>query len=219
MTQDPPGARLRQLDICDLSDALDALGLPAAVTGIAPVAAGRPIAGRVITVKLAAGPAPTGVTRHLCTAAVELAGPDDVILIEQKTGLDAASWGGILARAALKRGVAGTIVDGPARDIEESDRIGYTVYARTATARTARGRIHEADCQVRIRFGDGEVAPGDYVAADRSGCVVIPRERIEDVLTRAEAIMHKSNEMIAAVEAGVPVSKVMSGAYETMLDK
>jgi 4-hydroxy-4-methyl-2-oxoglutarate aldolase len=219
MSQDPIVARLRRLDICDLSDALDALGLAAAVTGIAPVSASRPVAGRIVTVKLAAGQAPAGVTRHLCTGAVEAAGPDDVILIEQKTGLDAASWGGILSRAALKRGVAGTIIDGPARDIEESDRIGYTVFARSTTARTARGRIHEADFQVTIDFGDGKAVPGDYVAADRSGCVLIPQARIEEVLARAEAIMRKSDDMAAAVEAGHPVSKVMGGDYETMLNK
>ena len=219
MSLDPLVARLRKLDICDLSDALDALNLPPAITGIKPVSAGQPIAGRVVTVKLMAGQAPAGVTRHLCTGAVELAGPDDVILIEQKTGLDAASWGGILSRAALKRDIAGTIVDGPARDIEESDRIGYCVYARSTTARTARGRIHEADFQIPISFGDGEAKPGDYVAADRSGCVIIPKARIEEVLTRAEAIMQKSDDMAAAVEAGHPVSKVMGGDYETMLNK
>ena len=218
-SNDPVIARLRKIDICDLSDALDALGLTPAVTGLRPVSAGQPIAGRAVTVKLAAGQAPAGVTRHLCTGAVELAGPDDVILIEQRTGLDAASWGGILSRAALKRQIAGTIIDGPARDIEESDRIGYCVYARSTTARTARGRIHEADFQIPISFGDGEVQPGDYVAADRSGCVIIPKDKIDDVLSRAEAIMHKSDDMAAAVEAGHPVSKVMGGDYETMLNK
>ena len=219
MSQDPIVARLRNLDICDISDALDALGLPPSVTGIRPVSGAKPVAGRVVTVKLAAGQAPAGVTRHLCTGAVEAAGPDDVILIEQKTGLDAASWGGILSRAALKRGVAATIVDGPARDIEESDRVGYTVYARSTTARTARGRIHEADFQIPVAFGEGTVSPGDYVAADRSGCCIIPKARIEDVLTRAEDIMRKSDDMAAAVEAGHAVSKVMGGAYETMLNK
>jgi regulator of RNase E activity RraA len=65
MSLDPIVARLRKIDICDLSDALDALGLTPAVTGIKPVSAGQPIAGRAITVKLMAGQAPAGVTRHL----------------------------------------------------------------------------------------------------------------------------------------------------------
>lgn len=219
MALDPHLARLRALDICDLSDALDALGLPPAVTGLMEACAGRPIAGRAVTVKLIAGNAPPSEhPRHLCTAAVEAAGPDNVIVIEQRSGVDAAAWGGILSRAAQTRGVAGTIVDGPTRDIEEADRIGYSVYARSLTCRTARGRIHESECQTPIDFGDTKVHPGDFIAIDRSGCVVIPAARIADVLSRAEQIRDKSDEMAAAVYAGIPVSRVMGGDYERMLE-
>ncbi|HEY8578754.1 MAG TPA: RraA family protein [Beijerinckiaceae bacterium] len=220
MAVDPLIARLRALDICDLSDAVDALGLPAAVTGLAPASVVRPIAGRAVTVKLIAGVAPpSDHVRHLCTAAVETAGPDDVIVIEQRSGVDAAAWGGLLSRAAQVRGIAGTIVDGPTRDIEETARVGYPVYARALTCRTARGRIHESECQTPIRFGDLTLAPGDYVAADRSGCVVIPAARIEEVLKRAEDIRDKSDDMAAAVYEGRPVSQVMGGNYERMLEK
>ena len=63
MSSDPLVARLRRLDICDLSDALDALGLPPAVTGLTPTSAVRPIAGRAVTVRLAAGQAPANASR------------------------------------------------------------------------------------------------------------------------------------------------------------
>ena len=220
MAVDPLIARLRGLDICDLSDALDALGLEPAVTGLVQACAGKPIAGRAVTVKLIAGNAPpSDHPRHLCTAAVEAAGPDNIIVIEQRSGLDAVAWGGILSRAAQVRGIAGTIVDGPTRDIEEADRVGYTVYARTLTCRTARGRIYESECQTPIAVGDLIVHPGDYLAIDRSGCVVIPAARIIDVLARAEQIRDKSDDMAAAVYAGITVSKVMGGDYERMLQK
>jgi len=219
MASDPTIDRLHALDICDLSDALDALGMAAAVTGLAATSGLRPIAGRAVTVQLAAGPAPFSAERkHLCTTAVETAGPDDVIVVEQRTGIDAAAWGGILSRAARYRGIAGTIVDGPVRDVEEAMKLDYPVYARGATARTARGRIHEAAFQVSIRLGETTVSPGDYIAADRSGCVVVPAARIAEVLARAEAIFAKSEEMAAAVERGLPVSKVMGGEYESMLE-
>ncbi|MCC2098060.1 MAG: RraA family protein [Hyphomicrobiales bacterium] len=218
MAMDKNLARLRSLDICDLSDAIDALGLEPAVTGLIQASAGKPVAGRAVTVKLIAGNAPGGSARHLCTHVVEAAGPDNVIVIEQRSGVDAAAWGGILSRAAQVRGVAGTVIDGPARDIEESDRTGYTVYARTLTCRTARGRIHETESQTPIDFGNTRVHPGDYIAIDRSGCVVIPADRIGDVLARAEQIRDKSDDMAAAVYNGVPVSKVMGGDYERMLE-
>jgi 4-hydroxy-4-methyl-2-oxoglutarate aldolase len=216
--------RLRGLDICDLSDAIDALGLTPAVTGLVLTSGAsdngaRPIAGRAVTVKIGTGPSPPGVSRHLSTAAVEAGGPDNVIVVEQFTGIDAAGWGGILSGAAQHRGIAGSIVDGLTRDVEEANKIGYPVYARGCTARTARGRIHEAGCQVPIRIGDATVMPGDYVAADRSGCVVIAAARIAEVLDRAEAILSKSDQMAAAVARGEPVSKVMGASYETMLER
>ena len=216
---DPNVSRLRALDICDLSDALDALGLPPSVTGLIGTSAQKPIAGRAVTVKLVAGNAPGGASRHLCTAAVEAANTESVIVIEQRSGLDAASWGGILSRSAKFRGIAGTIVDGPTRDVEEANSLGYTVYARNTTARTARGRIHEAECQTTIKFGDTEVSPGDYVAIDRSGCVIIPAARIAEVLARAEDIFARSEKMAAAVASGAPVSQDMGGNYETMLKR
>jgi regulator of RNase E activity RraA len=219
MAHDPLVVRLRALDVCDLSDALDALGLPPAVTGLVATAAARPIAGRAVTVQLLAGPPPSQSKRHLCTAAVQGAGPDDVIVVEQRTGLDAAAWGGILSRAARHRGIAGTIVDGPVRDIEEALRLDYPVYARSCTARTARGRIHEAATQIPIRLGEIAISPWDYVAADRSGCVVVPAAHIVDVLARADEILAKSNAMAAAVDNGMPVSQVMGGDYEAMLGK
>ena len=224
MAHDPFLHRLRGLDICDLSDAIDALGLTPAVTGLVLTSGAgengaRPIAGRAVTVKIGAGPSPPGVSRHLSTAAVEAGGPDNVIVVEQLTGIDAAGWGGILSRAAQHRGIAGSICDGLTRDVEEANKIGYPVYARGCTARTARGRIHEAGCQVPIRIGDATVTPGDYVAADRSGCVVIAAARIAEVLDRAEAILAKSDQMAAAVARGEPVSKVMGASYETMLER
>ena len=78
-------------------------------------------------------------TRHLCTAAIEAAAPGDIIVVEQSTGLDAASWGGNLALGAKMRGVAGVIVEGPARDIDDCRKLDFPVFARSHTARTARG--------------------------------------------------------------------------------
>src|SRR5215475_551212 len=163
MPNDPFLKRLRVLDICDLSDALDALGMTPSVTGLVATSGVRPIAGRAITVRIGAGPSPPGVTRHLSTAAVEAGGPDNVIVVEQRTGIDAAGWGGILSRAAKHRGIVGSIVDGLTRDVEEANKVAYPVYARGCTARTARGRIHEAGFDVSIRLGEAVVMPGDYV--------------------------------------------------------
>src|SRR5450755_799177 len=133
-------ARLGRLDSCAVSDALDKLGLKGSVTGIRRFSTDKRIAGRVLTVKLDRAEGRSN-TRHLCTAAIEAAQPGDIIVAEQSTGLDAACWGGNLAIGAKMRGVAGVIVEGPVRDIDDCARIEFPVFARSHTARTARGRI------------------------------------------------------------------------------
>jgi regulator of RNase E activity RraA len=210
--------RLRRLDACALSDTMDRLKLPSAVTGITPRSVRQRIAGRVRTVKLEAANGRTA-KHHLCTTAIEAADAGDVIVVEQKSGIDAAGWGGILSMGALTKGVAGVIVEGPARDIDEAIDFGFPVYARSATARTARGRIIEVSTGEPVTVGDVIVAAGDYVLADSSGIVFVPAAEIERVVAEAEQIVAREVAMGKAAKAGNPMSQVMGANYEQMLNK
>ena len=208
--------RLRKLDSCAISDALDRLGLEGAVSGLAPRSVPKRIAGRVRTVAL--GPVSGApASRHLCTAAIEAADPGDVIVVEQRTGIEAAGWGGILSIGARAKGVAGVIVDGPARDIDEALELGFPVYARSATARTARGRIVERSSGQPIRIGEIEVADGDYVVADSSCVVFVKAAELGRVIATAEPIAAREAAMAEAARAGKPMASVMGADYEKML--
>jgi|SRR5581483_3974966 len=211
-------ARLGKLDSCAVSDALDKLGLKGSVTGIERFSADRRIAGRVLTVKLDRAEGRTN-TRHLCTAAVEAAAPGDIIVVEQRTGLDAASWGGNLSLGAQVKGVAGVIVEGPVRDLDDSRKLDFPVFARSHTARTARGRVVEVATNEPITVGDVTVSPGDYVIADASAVVFVRQGEIARVLDAAEAIMHREEAMAQAIRSGTPISQVMGASYEHMLKK
>src|SRR5436309_14959870 len=112
---DPFVDRLSRLDACAVSDALDKLGLSGAVTGIHRFSTDRRISGRIVTVKLEKDDGRPAASRHLCTTAIESAQRGDVIVVEQRTGIDAAGWGGNLSLGAKLRGVAGVIGEGPAR--------------------------------------------------------------------------------------------------------
>lgn len=211
--------RLARLDACAISDALDQLGLPPSVTGLNPRAAKGRVSNQITTVKLAAGKPPEGTTpRHLCTTAIDLAEPGQVIVVEQRTGIECAGWGGILSNAARGRQVAGVIVEGLARDVDEAADIGFPFYARGSTARTTRGRIYETSTGDPISVGDLTVAIGDWVVADGSGAAFIPADRIEEVLAAAERIALREAGMTKAVLAGHPVSSVMGGDYEHLLE-
>ena len=212
-------SRLARLDACAVSDALDKLGLRGAVTGIQRLATSLRVSGRVITVKMEKDEGRPPASRHLGTTAIEAAQPGDVIVMEQRSGIDAACWGGNLSLGAKLRQVSGVIVDGPARDIDEARDYDFPVFARSATSRTARGRIVETGTNVAIAVGDVTVNPGDFVIADASAVVFVPQADVDRVLDAAEAIAERERAMVAALREGTPISQVMGRNYETMLKK
>jgi regulator of RNase E activity RraA len=210
--------RLQALDACAVSDALDSLKLKGAHSGLVRRSTRKRIAGTVQTVKLHAMEPVGGSKRHLGTAAIEAADDLSVIVVEQRTGIDCAGWGGVLANAAKAKGVRGVIMEGPARDIDEYEEIDFPVFSRYTTPHTARGRVWEEAMGIPVQVGDAIVNPGDYVIADGSGVVFIPAARIEEILRIAERVAEKERLMTKDVLAGKPVSVVMGTNYETMLD-
>jgi regulator of RNase E activity RraA len=208
---------LAGLDTCAISDACDRLGLEGQVIATLSSLTGRQrIAGRAVTVLL--GPPTQAVAeRHLCTAAVEAAGRGDLIVVDHQGRLDCAGWGGNLSRAAKVRGIAGTIVHGAVRDIDEAVDIGYAVYATATTPRTARGRAHEHTWNVEINIAGVAVRPGDLVVADGTGIAVVPVEHADAVLELAARIADHEAAMATAIETNIPITTVMGATYEHML--
>jgi regulator of RNase E activity RraA len=212
--------RLARLDCCAVSDAMDKLGLPPAISGLEQRSSSRRIAGQVVTYRMVTAdqaPKRSGPVRHLGTTAVERAQPGEIIVVEQKTGVDAGSWGGILSLGAKVRGVAGVIADGPVRDIDEARSYDFPVFSRSVTARTARGRVAELDTGEPVDIGGVTVATGDYAIADASGVVFIRAADIERVLEAAEMIASREAAMARALLSGKPISEVMGADYEHML--
>ena len=213
-------SRLGRLDACAVSDAMDKLGLASGVaTGIPRVTTDRRMSGRVVTVKLEKDEGRPAASRHLGTTAIEAAQPGDVIVLEQRSGIDAACWGGNLSLAAQLRGVAGVIIDGPTRDADEARDYGFTIFARSTTSRTARGRIVETGTNVPIVVADVQVSPGDFVVADGSAVVFVKAADIEQVLDAAEIIADRERQMVADLKSGLAPTQVMGKTYETMLKK
>jgi 4-hydroxy-4-methyl-2-oxoglutarate aldolase len=211
--------RLNLLDTCAVSDAMDKLGLRGVVTGIHQYSTQRKIGGPVLTVKLGIDDGRPTAAKHLSTTAIETANAGDIIVVEQRTGLDAAAWGGNLSLGAKVRGIAGVICEGPARDIDECRQHDFPVYARDHTCSTARGRLVEVATNEPIAVGTVLVSAGDYVLADASALVFIRPDDISRVLDAAEKIVEKEKLMAEAIRAGTPIGKVMGADYESMLKR
>ena len=205
-------------DSCVISDALERLGLPIGVAGIRRQSTTKRIFGAAVTVRLglASGDIPK---RHLGTAAIGAADPGDVIVVEHLARSDCAGWGGLLSTAASQKGVSGVVVDGMARDIDESAELGFPVFARGITPVTARGRVVEIATDIPVEIGGVRVEPGDYVLADGSGLAIIPRDRLDEVIEVAREMIAFENEIRARMDSGVGIAEAMNQNYETLLSR
>jgi 4-hydroxy-4-methyl-2-oxoglutarate aldolase len=219
MSTDEAINRLAKLDTCAVSDALDRLGLKGAVLGLRPLWPCPRIVGRAVTVKIK----PAGLQKpkqHLCTPAIAAATASDVIVIDHGGRTDVAAWGGLLSLAAQVKKIRGVIVDGAARDVDESRELKFPVFGRGAVQVTARGRVMQESFNEEIECAGVQVHPGDLVIADMSGVVFIPRAKEQDVLTEAEALAASEQRIAETIRTGRSVVEAMETlGYEAMLSK
>ena len=211
--------RLAKLDSCAVSDALDSLNLKGATWGVRPLWPCPKIVGRAVTMKIK----PAGLqqpTQHLGTAPIEVAQPGDVIVIDNGGKLEFSCWGGLLALSAKLKGVSGVVIDGASRDLDEARELEFPVYARGAVPMTARGRVMQESYNQEIQFAGVQCHPGDLVLADGSGVIIIAKEKENEVVSAAEAIYAKEQEMAAGIRKGYSGLEMLEKlGYEQMLNK
>jgi 4-hydroxy-4-methyl-2-oxoglutarate aldolase len=211
--------RLEKLSTTNLSDALDQSGIRGAVIGIRPLFGMPKVNGRAVTIKITAAGMMKS-KRHLGVDAIASSQPGDVIAIDNRGDIYNNCWGEILSCASQKKGVSGVFIDGAARDVDFCQEIGFPVFARGIVPITARGRIMQEDFNCPIRLGDVHVRPGDILIGDVNGVVVIPVEKLDEVLAAAEGILEKEERMRADILAGMDILEVdRKYNYEQMLKK
>lgn len=212
-------SRFEKLSTTNFADALDNVGLRGAVIGIRPLFGMPKVIGRAVTIKITAA-GMTKSKKHLGIEAIASAAVGDVIAIDNRGDLYNNCWGEILSYAAQKKGVAGVFVDGAARDVDVCQEIGFYVFAKGVVPITARGRIMQEDFNCPIRLGDVQVRPGDILVGDVNGIVVIPVERLEEVLKAAETILEKELQIRTDILAGMDILEIDGKYnYEQMLKK
>lgn len=212
--------RFEKLSSTNVSDAMDALGYKGATRGIRPmIQRWNKIVGPAVTMRMtAAGLTPQKT--HLGMNAIASAEKGNVIVIDNGGRMDSSCWGGILANAAKTKGVAGTVIDGCCRDLDDCIEADYTVYARGTVVCTARGRVIEESTNQMVQFGGVQVRPGDVVMGDSSGIVIVPQEAVDAVLAKAEELWQKEEDMIAEIRAGADILEVDAKYnYNKMLQK
>lgn len=209
---------LEKLSTTNVADALDALGLKGSTYGVRPIwSTMKKVVGCAVTIKMTAAGLTTS-KHHLGIKAIDAASSGDVIVIDNGGRLDTSCWGGILANGAKLKGISGVVIDGACRDVDDCVEVDFPVYSRGAVVSTARGRIMEEATNVMVQFAGVQVRPGDVIIGDKSGVVVIPQERLDDVVKKAEELYQKEEAMVAEIRSGKSMIEVDEKfSYEKML--
>ena len=164
-------------------------------THLRPFHKGGRLLGRAFTVKTAPG------DNLMVHAALNLAAPGDVIVVDAGGELRNAIIGEIMAAVAQKRGLAGIVIDGPIRDVEALGKGKFPVFARSISHR---GPYKEGPGEINVVVSiDGMVVhPGDIIVGDPDGPLAINPAIAKDLAKQVELIEKKEKAMLASIAAG-----------------
>lgn len=176
----------------------------------------RPIGRRGFTL---CGPAVTvkamAIDSSVVHQAISIAEPGDVLVIDRNGDGKHAAWGEMTSLAAKLRGLAGTLIDGPATDIIEIEDMQYVVFSRGVSPITTRGLASTGEINTTVVCGGVSVAPGDIILADDNGVLVIPPSMVAEVLERCGPRVEREAMIRRRLHAGEQLGDI-TGANEKL---
>lgn len=188
-----------------VTDILDEMGYPHQVLphSIQSLVPGHTLAGRALTIL--GEPSESMDSDAIFPPVLKMLSairPGDVLTYQANDNVS-AHLGELSSETAKFRGARGAVIDGGARDTEYMFRLRFPVFARYKTPLDIRGRWRLVDWNVPVVIGSIIIHPGDLILGDRDGVVVIPQAIAEEVVTKAEAVVHTENLVRAAILQGV----------------
>ena len=162
---------------------------------IQPLAKSMKVAGPAFTVEVRPG------DNLMIHAALALAKPGDVIVVDGKGDLSCALTGALMAAHAEKAGIAGFVIDAAVRDTEDCAKGSFPIFAAGANPngplKNSGGRINWP-----VSLAGATVNPGDLIVGDADGVVVVPRETAAEIVAGAQATVDSEAARMTAIGRG-----------------
>ena len=173
----------------------DVAGRRGALSGrIGPLAPSMKFAGPALTVEVRPG------DNLMIHAAMAIAKPGDVLVIDGKGDLGSALMGEIMSQQCVALGIAGVVIDGAVRDCEAIRELGFPMYAAglnpNGPTKFVPGRLNHP-----ISIGGVSVNPGDLVVGDADGVTVIERDKAAAMLPLAAQKVAMETKRIAEIKS------------------
>jgi len=187
-----------QVSTPNISDAMHRKGV---LQGIRPLFKGIKLVGKAVTVQTYEGDWAKPVE------ATDVAGPGDVIVVYGGSK-EVALWGELASWSCKQKGIAGIVIDGGVRDVEEIRRIKFPVFARYVAPNAGEPKGF-GELNAEIKCGGEYVRPGDWIIGDDNGVVVVPKERAYEIARRAKEVWKNEERIREEIKRGKTLSQVL----------
>lgn len=205
-------AQARDVTVADIHESMGPAGRVQLMSArMRPLAPGYRMAGPAVTAFCWPG---DNLMMH---RALYLAEPGDVLVVVCQAELSGAQWGDLATRYALRKGLAGVVVQGCVRDVDQVRALGLAVWS-THIYPIHPDKAGHGFVNTPVVCEGVNVCPGDLIVADGDGVIAVPRADAARVIAAAQAKMRKEDDVAAKVAAGAAVWD-LSGAgaiYEKM---
>lgn len=170
-------------------------------SSIKPIDPASHVLGRAVTARCYPG---DNLALH---QAIYTAKAGDVLVLDCHGYTEAGHFGDIMALACKVRGISGVILDGSCRDSQDIKAMGFPMFVKafnpSGTVKKSLGEVN-----VPVICGGVEVRPGDIVAGDCDGVVVVPREFEDEVFAAALAKFAKEQHIVEQLNAGMTTLEI-----------
>ncbi len=178
----------------------DAMHRAKGMVGLKRISGGK-IVGKAVTVRTMDGDWAKTVE------AIDVAKAGDVIVISC-SGDSSAVWGELATRSGMNKGLAGVIIDGAVRDVDDLVKLDFPIFAKRVVPNAGEPKGF-GEINVKIVCGGVEVNPGDWIVADENGIVVIPKRRAYEIAKRSLEVKKHEDRIRAEIESGKTLAEIV----------
>ena len=182
----------------NISDAMHKTG---AMQGIRPIRLGFHMVGRALTVRTIDGDWAKPIE------AIDKAVKDNVIVVDVGGGMTAI-WGELATWSAKLKGLAGVVIDGAVRDLDDIVKIDFPIFCRHISSNAGEPKGF-GEIEAEITCGTQTVQTGDWIIGDDSGVVVVPQAIAQEIANRALDVKEHENRIREEIKKGGSLGSVV----------
>lgn len=141
--------------------------------------------------------------------------PGDIIVLACHGNTRMAMWGGLMATLSQMAGIAGAVVDGAVRDVDELRDLDFPIWYRaTMPRRCPPAAPPDADGPVQVnvpvRIGGELIEPGDIVVAEENGVGVVPPQLTDEVIAATQQLLAKESSIRDQINDGATLAELLA---------